>query len=133
MAVFLLAFPLNVLLKGTASIYTVYICEGDVGEAHLFLHFNLFHTLFGGSLIFHVCLALLERSSNQCLSSKRPLFAPINAAGAEVRRPWWQALGALRASAPLVGALRSRVAAVWRGVFFVELIVAAAVVPLQVR
>ncbi len=30
-AVFLLAFPLNVLLKATASIYTVFICEGDVG------------------------------------------------------------------------------------------------------
>ncbi|GAB4813848.1 hypothetical protein N2152v2_000894 [Parachlorella kessleri] len=31
-AVFLLAFPLNVLLKATASIYTVFICEGDVGK-----------------------------------------------------------------------------------------------------
>lgn len=47
--------------------------------------------------------------------------------------PWWDALQGSRAALPVLSALRPRVAALWRPLFLVELIVAAAVVPLQVR
>lgn len=80
-AVFLLVFPLNVLLKSTASIYTVLICQQDAGK--------------------------------------------------ELRRPWWGALGALRDSLPILRSLGGRLRQAWRRVYVVELMVAAAVVPLQ--
>ena len=81
-AVFLLAFPINVLLKTAASIATLRICRDDLGA--------------GASTI-----------------------------------PWWNVPAGLRAALPIVTGLKGVVAAVWRPVFVVELMVAAVVVPLQ--
>ena len=56
------------------------------------------------------------------------LWLVAECAGKEVQRPWWQALGALRAALPLVRGLSGRVGAVWRRALLVELLVAIIVV-----
>ena len=52
--------------------------------------------------------------------------------GRDVHVPWWNVLLGPRAALPVVAALHQRVAALWWPLFWVELVVAAAVVPLQV-
>lgn len=82
--VFLLAFPLNVLLKTLASTATVLVCSTDAGG---------------------------------------PLSSSI---------PWWKLnQGLSRAFAMLRGSIWPQVKAIWYRVFAVELLVSAAVIPLQ--
>lgn len=80
-AVFLLAFPLNVLLKTLASAATILICNAD--------------------------------------------------AGADVKAPWWQPWLGLGRALPVVRSIWPTITSLWASVFVVELLVSAAVIPLQ--
>jgi hypothetical protein len=91
--VFLLAFPLNIVLKTIGTCFTVFICKEQAGKK----------------------------------------VEVTNAAGTLLTNttPWWRPFLGMKRASPAVHALFSPVAAVWKRVFVVELLVSAAVIPLQ--
>jgi hypothetical protein len=81
--VFLLAFPVNIVLKTVGTCFTIFICKDEAGK---------------------------KINSNT---------------------PWWRPVMGMKRAVPAVRALLSQVSAVWKRVFVVELLVSAAVIPLQ--
>jgi hypothetical protein len=82
--VFLLAFPLNIVLKTVGTCFTIFICKEEAGKK-------------------------IETAAT----------------------PWWRPFLGMKRAVPAVRALLDQVTAVWKRVFLVELLVSAAVIPLQ--
>ena len=83
--VFLLAFPLNIVLKTIGTCFTIFICKEEAGKK----------------------------------------------SGEELKTPWWRPFLGMKRALPAVRALSTQVRQVWKRVFVVELLVSAAVIPLQ--
>lgn len=91
--VFLLAFPLNIVLKTIGTCFTIFICKEQAGKK----------------------VEVPDAAGTTSTSTT----------------PWWRPFLGMKRAAPAVRALSNQVAAVWKRVFVVELLVSAAVIPLQ--